>query len=192
MLKKFLKAVLIAVIIIIIVPIAVAFYLSPQDKLEKADAVVVISGGDTNSRIDEGVNLYKNGWAKKLVFSGAAAAGDVSNALAMKRIAVSKGVPAKDIVIEEDSKTTSENADFTAKYIRENGIKSIILVTSPYHQRRAYIEFKRALGKDFKIINHSAKDETWRKKGWWEDSNARFLTFGEIVKNFYSLIFGGK
>jgi uncharacterized SAM-binding protein YcdF (DUF218 family) len=176
----------------VILPILVAYYLSPQDKLEKADGIVVVSGGDTNLRINEGVTLYKDGWAQKIIFSGAAATGEVSNALAMKRIAISKGIPSSDILIEEDSKTTSENADFAAKYIKDSGMKSIILVTSPYHQRRAFQEFQRALGKDFKIINHSAKDETWRKKGWWEDPNARFLTFGEIVKNFYSLVFGGK
>jgi uncharacterized SAM-binding protein YcdF (DUF218 family) len=191
MLKKLMVAFLIAVGVVIIIPLIISVYLSPQDDLGKADAIVVISGGDTDARINEGIKMYLQKWAPKIIFSGAAASGDVSNALAMKRIAVAKGIPASDIIIEEDSKTTSQNAIFTAKQLQQMGAKSIILVTSPYHQRRAYNEFRKALGKDFVIINHSAMDETWRKKNWWENPSARFLTLGEILKNFYSLL-GGK
>lgn len=190
MIKKLIISILIAVAIVIFAPMLIAVYLSPQSQLSKADAIVVVSGGDTDARISEGVKLYLQKWAPKLVFSGAAAEGDVSNALAMKRIAISKGVPAGDILIEENSKTTVENADFTAKIIRDNGFKSIILVTSPYHQRRAYTQFRFALGKDFIILNHSAVDNTWAKKSWWENANARFLTLGEIMKNFYEIIRG--
>jgi uncharacterized SAM-binding protein YcdF (DUF218 family) len=188
MVRKLIIATFVAISVVVFVPMIIAIYLSPQDTLAKADLIVVISGGDTDSRISEGVKLYLQKWAPKILFSGAAAEGDVSNALAMKRIAVSKGVPAEDILIEEDSKTTTENADFSAKIIHDNGLKSIILVTSPYHQRRAYSEFRRVLGKDFTIVNHSAKDETWAKKSWWDNANARFLTFTEIMKNFYETI----
>lgn len=190
MFKKLILAILAGLLIIGVLLIMIAVYLSPQDELEKADAIVVISGGDTDARISEGVKLYFQKWAPKIIFSGAAATGNVSNALAMKRIALKEGIPEKDIIIEEDSKTTSENAEFVAKYIKELNAKSIILVTSPYHQRRASTEFKQALGKDFFIINHSAKDETWRKKNWWESEGARTLTFAEIIKSFYSLIQG--
>lgn len=190
MFKKLIVSVFIAVIAVIFVPMLIALYLSPQDTLGKVDAIVVVSGGNTDARISEGVKLYLQKWAPKLIFSGAAAEGDVSNALAMKRIAVTKGVPAADILIEENSKTTAENAEFTAKVIHDNEFKSIILVTSPYHQRRAYTQFRYELGKEFIILNHSAKDETWRKKNWWENANARFLTLGEIMKNFYEIIAG--
>lgn len=188
MVKKLIIAVFIAIAVVIFVPMLIALYLSPQDALTKTDLIVVVSGGDTDARISEGVKLYLQKWAPKILFSGAAASGDVYNALAMERIAISKGVPAEDILIEENSKTTTENAEFSSKIINENNYKSIILVTSPYHQRRAYSEFRQALGKDFKIVNHSAKDDTWAKKSWWDNANARFLTFTEIMKNFYETI----
>lgn len=190
MIKKLLISIFVAVVIVIFVPMIIAVYLSPQDNLEEVDAIVVISGGDTDARIDEGVALYKEGWAPMIIFSGAAAEGDVSNALAMKRIAADEGVPESDILIEEESKTTAENADFTAEIIRNNDLDSIILVTSPYHQRRAYNQFRAALGDDFTILNHSAKDDSWSKSGWWDNANARFLTYVEIMKNFYELAGG--
>jgi uncharacterized SAM-binding protein YcdF (DUF218 family) len=190
MVKKLIAAIIIAISLVIFLPLAISIYLSPQDTIAKTDAIVVVSGGDTDARISEGVKLYMQEWAPKLIFSGAAAEGDVSNALAMKRIAVSAGVNPDDIIIEEESKTTVENADFTADLIQNSGFKSIILVTSPYHQRRAYMQFRKNLGEDFVIINHSAMDETWRKRNWWENANARFLTLGEIMKNFYQIVTG--
>jgi uncharacterized SAM-binding protein YcdF (DUF218 family) len=91
------------------------------------------------------------------------------------------GVPAEDILIEEKSKTTIENARFSADIIRGKEYKSIILVTSPYHQRRTYELFKKDLP-GVSILNQSALDENWRKKGWWESNVGRFLTVGEIGK----------
>ena len=188
MIKKLVKLVIFVAILSIVLLFGASIYLSPQDKLEKVDTTVVISGGDTDARINEGVALYMDGFSDRIIFSGAAAEGEVSNAAAMKNIAMRKGVPAKDILIEEDSKTTEENAVDVARIIKSEDIKSIILVTSPYHQRRAYEAFRGALGKEYKIINHSAKDSKWRKADWWSNEQARFLTLGEILKNLYSLI----
>ena len=172
----------------IALPLFVGWYLSPQDPIEKADAIVTVSGGDNNARIKKTVELYKEGWSPIVIYSGAAAEGSISNAAAMRNISVKMGVPRSDILIEEDSKDTTENASFTAKIIKENNYKSIILVTSPYHQRRTVDLFKKELGKEFKIINQSAVDEDWRKKGWWKDEQGRFLTIGELGKIFINYI----
>lgn len=185
--KKLIWIIVAIVILVVVLPLFVGWYLSPQDTLEKVDAVVVVSGGDSNKRIDKGVQLYKEGWAKVLIFSGAAAEGDVSNAAAMKNIAVSRGVPEGAILIEEKSKITAENAKFTAEIIKENGYKSMILVTAPYHQRRTYNLFKKELP-DVEILNQSAIDESWRKKGWWENNVGRFLTVGELGKIFLNFV----
>lgn len=159
------------------------YYLAPQDKLVKADAIVAISGGETTSRTLGAVKLYDEGYAPLLIFSGAAQdPTSVSNAAAMKKIAVSKGVPASSILIEEDSADTYENAQNTARIIKDKGITSIILVTSPYHQRRASIEFKRALGDSIKIIDHSTSDENWRRSAWWKNTYSLNLTISEFQK----------
>jgi uncharacterized SAM-binding protein YcdF (DUF218 family) len=191
--KRLVWTVSIIIILVVSLPLFIGWYLSPQDSLEKVNAIVVVSGGDNDLRIDKGVQLWKEGWAKTIIFSGAAAEGDVSNAKAMKRIAILKGVPEENILIEEKSKTTLENAQMSAVVITENGFKSIILVTSPYHQRRTYELFKKNLP-DVRIINQSSQDEQWRKKGWWESNVGRFLTLGELGKLFVNFAeqFGGK
>lgn len=163
--------------------VGLPYYLAPQDKLMQADAIVAVSGGETTSRTLGAVKLYDQGYAPTIIFSGAAQdPTSVSNAAAMKSIAVKAGVPASDILIEEDSVDTYENAQNTARIIKDNNIKSIILVTSPYHQRRASIEFKRALGKDITIIDHSTSDENWRRSAWWKNNYSLNLTLSEFQK----------
>jgi len=163
----------------------VGFYLSPQNELQLADAIVVISGGETDQRIKEGVELYHAGWSDLLIVSGAARDEGVSNAHAMKQIAVSLNVPIDDIIVEEEAQTTVGNAQHIRNIVSDLGMESLILVTSPYHQRRAYLTFRYFLGSDFEMINHSASDSAWRKNGWWKDAWARHLTISELQKLIY-------
>ncbi len=78
----------------------------------KADAIVVVSGGDTNARTDEAIKLYKEGWAPLIVVSGAAAS--IKLVRPTPRLCTSElinsGVPEKAIVMDESSETTRQNA----------------------------------------------------------------------------------
>lgn len=165
------------------------FYLSPQDKLNKSDAIVVISGGETDLRVKEGVKLYQDGWAPLLIMSGAARDAGESNAEAMKRLAIKLGAPEEKILVEKEARNTLDNAKFTRELMASQQIDSIILVTSPYHQRRAFITFGYYLKEDVSIINHSAPDSAWRKNGWWQDDWARKITLSELQKITYLAVF---
>lgn len=162
------------------------FYLSPQSSLEKTDAIVAISGGETGSRAAEAIRLYQEGWAPKLIFSGDALdPNSPSNAAAMRSIALSAGVPPAAIVLEEDSADTNQNAAGVAAITKANNYRSIILVTSPYHQRRASVTFRRALGPEVRIINHSTTDQAWRRSRWWDSPYSQALTLAELQKTLY-------
>lgn len=157
------------------------YYLAPQDELTKADAIVVISG-DEGQRLTSALELYRDGWADLLIFSGAARdPGSPSNAETMRRQAEKNGVDPNDILIEEGSRNTRENAQNVTELLRERDLDSIILVTSPYHQRRAHLEFTWA-DDDVTIINYSAKDEDWRRSQWWISPRGWYLTVSESTK----------
>lgn len=193
--KRFVVALLI--IMVVLAGSATAFffgigyYLSPQDQLIKADAIVAISGGDTSARTAEAVKLYQDGWSKHLIFSGAALdPSSRSNASAMAAAAEDAGVPATAITLDEVAANTRENATGVAAIAERNGYHSIILVTSPYHQRRASILFRRALGEAVLIINHSSYDQQWRRSHWWATPTSRALTLAELQKVAFELITG--
>jgi uncharacterized SAM-binding protein YcdF (DUF218 family) len=192
-------AVISLVVLILLVAIVatgfglVGFYLSPQSKLAKADVIVAISGGETATRTKEAVKLYQDGWAPKLIFSGAALdPNSPSNARSMALAAEKQGVPATDILMDETSTNTRENATNVAAIMTSAGYKSVILVTSPYHQRRAMVTFKRALGPNAVIINHSSYDQAWRRSAWWATPYSRSLTISEFQKVMYEQLAGDK
>ena len=158
----------------------------PDDSLfdcQKVDAIVAISGGDTLARTDQAIVLYKNGWANKLVFSGAALdKTGPSNAEAMQRRALESGVPAAAILLDETSETTKQNAENTRDLFDKNSIHSVILVTSAYHQRRAGLEFGKRAGGDIRIVNHPvAADKQWNQ-WWWLTPGGWWLALGEFFK----------
>ena len=175
--------------------LGISYYLQPDDlnncsespsgsgNCQVVDAIVAISGGNTKARVNEAVSLYKNGWSKTIIFSGAAQdKSGPSNALAMKRIAIDSGVSESDIIIDEDSETTKENAENCQKIFTEYNMEKVILVTSGYHQRRANLEFNK-YDSDITILNHPAQnDDDWSKMTWWITPRGWWLAVGELVK----------
>lgn len=176
------------VLIVVGAMIGVGVYISPKNELEMSDAIVAISGGDTEARTMEAVRLYQEGWAPRLIFSGAALdKSGPSNAQVMRKMAVKAGVPPDVIAIDEASANTRQNADQAADFIEAFGHKRIILVTSPYHQRRAFIEFDSRLSDDVTILNHPAPDQRWSRQRWWKSPFGWYVTASEIPKIIYAL-----
>lgn len=150
-------------------------------KCQPADAIVAISGGDTPARAEEAINLYKQGWAPKLVFSGAALdTSGPSNAAAMRKQALAAGVPDSAIVLEENSTDTLQNASSTYRLLAD--ARRIILVTSPYHQRRASIEFERIFGDSVAIVNHPTPNDRAWSGTWYLTPNGWWLALSEMAK----------
>jgi uncharacterized SAM-binding protein YcdF (DUF218 family) len=157
-------------------------YLNLSQKPEPADAIVVLSGGDTKARTTAGIDLYKAGWANLLIFSGAAAdPNSKSNAEVMKEQALSAGVPASSIIIDEKSANTSENARQVSKKISELKLNKVILVTSGYHIRRAKAELQ-SQNPSLKIIPYTSKDGNWSPDTWWLTPYGWWVTPAEAIK----------
>ncbi|MEO8691262.1 MAG: YdcF family protein [Candidatus Saccharimonas sp.] len=156
---------------------------SAETPCQKADAIVAVSGGDTPARAAEAIKLYKAGWADLLIFSGAAAdKSGPSNAEVMEKQAMEAGVDQNAIVIEGDSQTTTENAKKTTNIFSSRGIKSAIIVTSAYHERRATLEFKHsAPSVDFRS-HPVAHDKQWGHL-WWLTPTGWILALPETVKS---------
>jgi uncharacterized SAM-binding protein YcdF (DUF218 family) len=162
---------------------AIGHFLDLTDPLAKADAIIAISG-DTGARTDSAVALWKQGYAPVLIFSGGSSdPASVASAELMKRSAVAAGVPANAIVVEGSSATTEENARRVAEVMSQRGLRSAILVTSPYHQRRAAILFEREFDRaSLSFRNHPANDPDWDPTLWWTSEPSRSLTLVEIAK----------
>ena len=185
--RRFVVGVLVGVLLSIatglVAFLALGSWLATEDPLVKSDAIVAISG-DTGARTDTAVALWKQGWAPLIIFSGAA--GDpesVSSAEIMRREALRQGVPESATLIEPNSTTTDENATEVAKVMAGRKLSSAILVTSPWHQRRASIAFARAFAPSaITLRNYPARDPQWNAQFWWQHEPMRSQTLLELAK----------
>ena len=181
--RRFLLGFLAGAITIFALLVGVGHYLELTDPLAKADAIVAISG-DTGARTESAIALWKQGYAPILIFSGASLDPEsVASAELMKRTAVAAGVPAGAIVVEGTASSTEENAQRVAEVMASRRMRTAILVTSPYHQRRAAILFDREFGRaDLSFRNHPADDPEWDPNVWWLREPSRSLTLVELAK----------
>ncbi len=192
LLGKITAGLLVAVVAVVGCVIGIGWFIAPQDELKKADAIVVVSGGDTATRTDKGVRLWQAGWAPRLVFSGAAADQGTSNAAVMRAQAVAEGVPAGATFVEERSTTTRENAEFVKPILESQNAKSVILVSSPYHTRRVKLNFQKVHGDGYTFQAHPAFDSRWARKSWWQAGDTVALTWDELRKTVYVGLVGGQ
>jgi uncharacterized SAM-binding protein YcdF (DUF218 family) len=117
--------------------------------LEKSDCILVLGSHDLRVA-ERGAELYLEGWAPLLVFSGGLGRltqeiWSEAEADKFASIALAKGVPQEGILIENKSTNTGENILFTQQLFKEKAIdpQTFIVVQKPYMERRSYATFKR-------------------------------------------------
>jgi uncharacterized SAM-binding protein YcdF (DUF218 family) len=112
---------------------------------QRVDAIVVFAGGVGESgkagggaqeRLKKAVDLYREGWAPYLVLSSGYVY-SFREAETMRALAIDQGVPAANIALEQRATNTYENVKFVEDILRDHKWQSILLVSSPYHMRRA-------------------------------------------------------
>ncbi|AMG89513.1 YdcF family protein [Bordetella parapertussis] len=130
----------------------------PPDQSPTADAIVVLGGNTANGRanwflpydketavvrVDTATELFQAGRAPKVVLSGGALEGDISEARGMAYRMRQHGVPESALILENASRTTYENAALTEDTLRQHGIQKVLLVTSALHMPRAMAAFSK-------------------------------------------------
>jgi len=138
-------------------PLESSFLPLKASSINSANVIVVLTGGVADlswrsispqpsrtslSRLVYGVTLYKQVPGTNIIISGGS--GDpekqnISEADAMKDMAIALGVPAKDMLIERDSRNTIESVNALRGFVG----KSMVLVTSASHMKRAVAMFKK-------------------------------------------------
>jgi len=135
----------------------------PPEPMPTADAIVVLGGAtepklpprawvevkEQGDRILYGAKLHGEGFADKLILSGGrvtwrgGSSGDQSEAKDMKQFALAMSVPEADILLEETSLNTRQNALNVKKILEEQSLDSVLLVTSALHMPRSVAIFKK-------------------------------------------------
>ena len=183
------------IILTVLLGIAAAFlflysagrFLIYADPLKDADAVVPLSGGGDLSRLEEAANIYNAKYAKTFIITET---GEDMPDLGIPRSTVQRdkllllGVPANDIMItERHVSSTYEEARVTMKLLRSKDMKSIIVVTDPYHSMRTHLIFRDVYKTSgIEIIIRPAPSTWYRANTWWLSSEGWQATLFEYFK----------
>ena len=177
----------------IFLPFAGRFF-ARADPLERADLIMVL-GGARIERWLEAVDLYKEGWAPKVVISpgqvspleaGLAARGvryPREGDLARNAM-LALGVPADAMVVLPSGvdNTAGEAAELRRTY-PPGSIRRVIVVTSAYHLRRARYAFRREFaGSGVQIVVHGSRYDSSTPARWWTRRNDIRYMLSELPK----------
>ena len=146
-------------------------------EIEQTDAIVVLTGG--SNRLQNGIDLLRDGKARKLFVTGVYQGVEVKELLGLARNAPD----ALECCIELDynAADTVANAMETARWLEQQGYSSVRLVTSNYHIKRSMLEFRMA-APEATIIPHPIEPEDLVHDGWWHNGQSLKLYAREYTK----------
>lgn len=159
-----------------------ADWLVVDDKPHRADVAIVLGGGG-GSRLRTGLDLYDRGMVDALVLVDTKASA-WDNMLA--RMCPDCKAGGKPMAILTGSTSTLTDAVLVREYCLEHGIKQILVVTDPYHTRRASIIFNRRLADtSIGVMTVSSGDYSNRlppTEQWWHDEPTLRMVWAEVGK----------
>lgn len=156
------------------------------------DAVIVcLTGG--KGRIEAAINLYAQGVGSGLHVIGAGkktsvgmllkmhVSDEIANSISAQRVA--------QILVETESRNTIENAFAVNRLLLNSpAVKTIVLVTSGYHMRRAQFMIENQMHGQLRIVPYTPPKEAIERHNWWKSAIGIEVTLTEYFKLLTSTI----
>lgn len=147
--------------------------------VERADAMLVLSGSaDYRERALWAARLFREGRAPRIILTddglrGGWSSAEQRNPFFYERVRdelTHAGVPPERIeVLPERVSSTHDEASLARRYASSRGLRSLLVVTSPFHTRRALWTFSRVFDGSRVSVGVDAPPEGGqaRAAGWW-------------------------
>ena len=164
-----------------------------SDALAPVDAIVPLAG--SGSRVYSAAKLLQQGYAQQIIITNmavpAGALPNGTNYAAMTREqTIELGVPEEQVVIDDDIvRTTYGEIESIRRFAEHNGIRSIMIVTSPYHTRRARLMAdelfagSRVSARVVSTLWDSYDPTTWWR--WPETRRDTLLEYSKLLLYFF-------
>jgi uncharacterized SAM-binding protein YcdF (DUF218 family) len=171
---------------------AIGGFLVVSGPLTQSDALVVLAGAE-NERLAYGAELISQRYADWFVLTDMHLDRPNSNgiyAATVRRKAILQGVPEDRILIAPGNvATTYQEVLWIKAFTLLRGFHSLILVTSPYHTRRARLIFDQVFRDTQVAVSIQAVPDHWyHGRAWWRDAQARSVTALEYTKIIAQLL----
>ncbi len=158
----------------------IARFLIVRAELARADVVVVLSGSSMyDERVRHGISVLQEGQAKTIVLTNDGLRGRWSRRRQANLTSVERardaildaGVPEQQfVVLKPRVHSTFDEAVTVRRFAEAGGIRNVLVVTSPYHSRRALWVFRRVLepaGVRVGIDSPLPGEQSPRAGEWW-------------------------
>jgi uncharacterized SAM-binding protein YcdF (DUF218 family) len=168
-------------------------WLVVEDPLEKAQAIVVLSGR-MPLRAMEAAKLYRAGYAPKIWLTHSTEPGATLEAMGISyvgedsynlRVLIHEGVPANDIRVLEPAivNTADEIAAVSAALEAGKGTP-VIIVTSKVHTRRVRILWNRLAAARGRAVIRAPSDDPFQPRRWWRTTGDAL----DVVREFLGIL----
>jgi len=148
-----------------------------EPQVRRADAIVVVTGGE--DRISAALALLRQGNGRRLLISGVNPR--TSGAAIRDHTGERRQLFECCVDIGREASDTAGNAEEARDWATSRGYRSLIVVTSSYHMPRTLAEFAHAMP-DVDLIEHPVFSRHVRGKPWWQHPATLRLLAGEYVK----------
>lgn len=178
---------------------AIGRYLITEDPLEKAEAIVVLSGDGGVSRTLEAIRLYQDGYAPKIILTHQIQPKGYE-ALARLKITVPEErdiqwmilkamrVPSRAVMqVRQRAHSTESEAVYLTRFLGENRIRSLILVTSKSHSTRARKVLVHVSGGRITIVSRPTRYDDFDPTTWWRsriDAKDVLLEYEKLLNHW--------
>ncbi len=186
MLKRILVVILLGIIAVLAFRHAGSFLVVNGPK--PAEVILVLAGGDDDLRYWSGVKLMKEGYAHQLILDVFAKGVTFGNRdLDLAREFVNRITPGQSTVCPLPENSTYDEARYIEPCLAATGARSILVVTSLYHTRRARDILQHRLPQyDFSF--YAAPDPYAFGTRWWTDREWAKTTLSEWERYVWWLL----
>jgi uncharacterized SAM-binding protein YcdF (DUF218 family) len=147
------------------------------------DAIVVLTGGA--ERIGDAIGLLADARARRLLISGVNPE-TTKEEIARAHPGVGRWLECC-VDLGHRALNTAGNAAETRQWVRRNGFKRVVVVTSAWHMRRSLLELQRALPETI-LVAYPVQGGSAANSDWWRDPRAIRLLVAEYVKYLAAVV----
>ncbi len=178
------------VILVFVLFFGVGRWLVVDDPLEKARAIAVLSGR-MPLRAIEAAKLYRQGYAPEVWLTHSLEPGESLKRMGISfagedyynaRVLVHEGVPPEAIhVLEPPVVNTADEIKVLAAMVAPEKDRTVILVTTKPHTRRARLLWRRLAAGQGRAIVRASSDDSFDPKHWWRTTNDALDVLREVL-----------
>lgn len=162
-----------------------SFYEEAPVEIPQAESIVALTGG--KGRLSQALKLLSSSNAKLLFISGVGPHVTLGSIFSEEELS---DIDTSKIYLDPKSTSTYQNALEARSHLIQQGVLSVILVTSNYHMKRAFFIFREVFPPNMDIISYPISSENFTPEEWWRHPQTIKIATIEFIKyGWYQLFF---